>query len=277
VDPRREKDAARPGNRGDGPRDLDALLGEDDPPVFLIEHATGSSAFFVTCDHAGREIPHKLAGLSLSGHELSTHVAWDLGVAELGRRLSARLDAFLIMQNYSRLVIDANRPPGAPDSIPTLCERTRIAANEGLSPSDVRKRFEEVFQPYHQRIRDELDARSARARPSVLVALHSFTPVYMDARRRWHVGVLYGRDPRLGRLVREGLSRDGALIVGDNEPYSVSDASDYTIVVHGEQRGIPHVELEIRQDLLAAESDVHSWAERLEGVLQDAVPHLFST
>jgi predicted N-formylglutamate amidohydrolase len=256
---------------------FDTLLGEDDPPVFRIEHPNGSSAFLLTCDHAGREIPHKLVSLSLSDHELSTHVAWDLGVAELGRRLSARLDAFLIMHNYSRLVIDANRPPDAPDSIPTLSERTRIAANEGLSSLDARQRFEEVFQPYHQRIRDELNARSARACPSVLVALHSFTPVYMDEGRRWHAGVLYGRDPRLGRLVREGLRSDGSLIVGDNQPYAVSDASDYTIIVHGEQRGIPHVELEIRQDLLASQSGVQSWAERLGGVLEKAVPHLFLT
>ena len=127
--------------------------------MFLVERAHGSSVFFLTCDHAGREVPHKLASLSLSEHELPTHVAWDLGVAEVGRRLSARLDAFLIAHNYSRLVIDANRPPGAPDSIPTLSERTRIAANEGLASGDARKRFEELFQPYHQRIRDELDAR----------------------------------------------------------------------------------------------------------------------
>jgi len=255
----------------------DALLSEDDPPVFLVECAKGSSAFLLTCDHAGREIPRKLGSLSLSEHELSTHVAWDLGVAELGRRLSARLDAFLVAHNYSRLVIDANRPPGAPDSIATLSERTRIAANEGLASSDARKRFEEVFQPYHQRIRDELDARAARGSPSVLVALHSFTPVYMDEGRHWDVGVLYGRDPRLGRLVRDGLRSNGALVVGDNQPYAVSDASDYTIVVHGEQRGIPHVELEIRQDLLASESSVQTWAERLGAVLEDAVPHVFPT
>jgi len=254
---------------------FDALLGEDDPPVFRIEHADGSSPFLLTCDHAGRAIPHKLVSLSLSEHELSTHVAWDLGVAELGRRLAARLDAFLIMHNYSRLVIDANRPPGAPDSIPTHSERTRIAANEGLSSIDAGKRFEELFQPYHQRIRAELDSRGAR--PSVLVALHSFTPVYMDERRRWHVGVLYGRDPRLARLLREALRKDGALVVGDNEPYAVSDASDYTIIEHGERRGIPHVELEIRQDLLESAFGVQSWAERLGGVLEEAVPHLFPT
>ena len=253
---------------------LDTLLSADDPPVFLIERAKSSSPFLLTCDHAGREIPRKLASLGLSEQALSTHVAWDLGVAELGRRLSTRLDAFLIAHNYSRLVIDANRPPGALDSIPTLSERTRIAANEGLSYGEARQRFEELFQPYHRRIRDELDARSARACLSVLVALHSFTPVYMDEGRPWHVGVLYGRDARLGRLVWEGLRSDGALVVGDNEPYSVSDASDYTIVVHGEQRGIPHVELEVRQDLLASESEVQSWAERLGGVLEDAVTHL---
>jgi predicted N-formylglutamate amidohydrolase len=257
-----------------GARGRNALLREDDPPVFLIERAKASSAFLLTCDHAGRAVPHKLASLSLSAHELSTHVAWDLGAAELGRRLSARLDAFLIMHNYSRLVIDANRPPGAPDSIPTLCERTRIAANEGLSSADARKRFEEVFQPYHQRIRDELDARRAGESRSVLVALHSFTPVFLGNRRRWHVGVLYGRDSRLAALVRDGLRSDSELIVGDNEPYSVSDASDYTIIVHGEQRGIPHVELEIRQDLLASAADTQSWAERLGGVLEEAVRHV---
>jgi len=245
--------------------------------VFQIERANGSSAVVLTCDHGGREIPRKLARLGLSEHELSTHVAWDLGVAELGRRLSARLDAFLIVHNYSRLVIDANRPPGAADSIATLSERTRIAANEGLWSGEARQRFEEVFQPYHQRIRDELDARRARACPSVLVTLHSFTPVYMDAVRPWQAGVLYGRDPRLARLVRDGLRRDGSLVVGDNQPYAVSDTSDYTIVVHGEQRGIPHVELEIRQDLLSSDAGVQSWAERLGRALEEAVPQVSPT
>ena len=105
----------------------------------------------------------------------------------------------------------------------------------------------------------------------MLVALHSFTPRLLDEPRPWHAGVLYGRDPRLGRLVLEELRRDAALVVGDNQPYAVSDASDYTLIVHGEQRGIPHVELEIRQDLLASDADVQSWAERLAAVLEAAL------
>ncbi len=251
---------------------MGTLLGDGDPPVFHVENPTGSSPCVLTCDHAGRAIPRRLGDLGLPPEVLSTHVAWDIGVAALGRRLAARLDAVMIAQSYSRLVIDANRPPGMPDSIATRSERTVIAANEGLSAADVRQRVEEVFLPYHQRIRDELDARRGLGRPGVLVALHSFTPVFMDDARRWHAGVLYGRDPRLARLVLDELRRDGALVVGENEPYAVSDATDYSIVVHGEQRGIPHVELEIRQDLLATDADVQAWAERLGRALEQAVP-----
>jgi predicted N-formylglutamate amidohydrolase len=250
------------------------LLSADDPPVFTVERAQGTSAFVLTCDHAGREIPRKLGSLGLSDQKLATHVAWDLGVAELGQRLSAHLDAFLILHSYSRLVIDPNRPPTASDSIPVLSERTRIAANEGLSSTDARERFEQLVLPYHQRLADELDARRARTHPSILVALHSFTPVYLDEARPWHVGVLYGRDLRFGRLVLEQLRGDNALHVGDNQPYSVSDDSDYTLIVHGEQRGIPHVGIEIRQDLLANDSGAQRWAEQLAGVLKAALPLL---
>lgn len=254
----------------------DVLLSDDDPPVFTIERSAGTSPFLLVCDHAGREIPQRLGTLDLADRELSTHIAWDIGVAELGRRLAARLDATVILAVYSRLVIDANRPPGAPDSIPTLSERTRIAANDGLSSDDVRHRVVEIFEPYQQRIRAELDARLAAGRPSLLVALHSFTPVFLDDARRWHAGVLYGRDPRLGRLVLDGLRRDESLAVGDNEPYAVSDATDYTIVTHGERRGIPHVELEIRQDLLATAAGVQHWADRLANVLEEALPRVLA-
>jgi len=250
------------------------LLGDGDPPVFQLERAEGGSVFVITCDHAGRAIPRKLRDLGLAERELSTHVAWDLGVAELGRRLAARLDAWAIAHNYSRLVVDANRPLDAPDSIVTLSERTRIAANEGLSSGDVRQRVTELFEPYHRRIDDELEARSARGRHSVLVALHSFTPVYLGEARRWHAGVLYGRDARLGRLVLAGLRKNAALVIGDNEPYAASDATDYTIVAHGEWRGIAHVELEIRQDLLANAADVQRWADRLGDVLEEAAAQL---
>lgn len=250
----------------------DRLLSDGDPPVFSIERADGSSAVLITCDHAGRAIPRRLNQLQLSPEALSSHVAWDLGIAELGRRLSARLDAFLIQHNYSRLVIDANRPPHVADSIAVRSERIDIAANAGLGEEHRRQRLEEVFIPYHRRISSELDRRSRRGSPCVLVALHSFTPTFHGEPRPWHAGVLFGRDARLGRLLHTRLSEDSSLCVGENRPYAVSDDTDYTVVVHGEQRNIPHVELEIRQDLLLDDSGLDQWSERLAVALEATLP-----
>jgi len=254
---------------------LEPLLGVDDPPVYRIICPSGSSAVLLTADHAGRAIPRRLAGLGLSDRVLDTHVAWDLGVAGLALLLSARLDAFLILHNYSRLVVDANRPPDAPDSIVSHSETAAIAANANLSPAERQQRLDTLFHPYHRRIAAELEARRRRGQPSVLVTLHSFTPVLGTDVRPWHVGVLYGRDGRLARRVRLGLEREHGLVVGVNQPYAVSDASDYTLVVHGEARRIPHVELEIRQDLLATEASRQAWAQRLAVALEEALAEGF--
>lgn len=251
-------------------RDLEALLSDLDPPAFRVERPDGASPFVLTCDHAGRVLPRALGTLGVSDAELARHIAWDIGIAEVGRKLAGRLDAFQIAQTYSRLVIDANRPPGSPQSIVTRSERTPIPGNEGLSSADAERRAREIFHPYHDRIRAELDARKLTGRPAVLVALHSFTPSFMDRARKWHAGVLYNRDPRLGHGVLELLRREPGLEVGDNEPYRVSDETDYGVVVHGEQRGLVHVMLEIRQDLIDHEAGQDAWAERLARVLSAA-------
>lgn len=249
---------------------VDRLLSDGDPPVFRIGRPLARSPFVLTCDHGGRRIPQRLGNLGLDDEALRAHVAWDIGIAELGDRLSERLDAFLIVQNYSRLVIDMNRPLDSPDSIVKLSERTRVAANEGLSALETRQRVDEIFEPYHGRIRAELDARREAGRPALLVALHSFTPVYLDQPRQWHAGVLYGRDARLAHRMLVALRSDDSLVVGDNQPYAVSDATDFSVVTHGEQRGLAHVEIEIRQDLLVREADLDGWARRLGDILEEA-------
>ena len=218
-----------------------------------------------------------LGSLGLSPAELKSHIAWDIGVAGLAGRLAARLNACLILQTYSRLVIDCNRPLETPDSITTLSERTRIPGNEGISRTEADIRAREIFHPYHNRIRAELDARRHVEQPTLLVALHSFTPTFLGVSRPWHIGVLYNRDTRLGQILLDLLRREDGVIVGDNEPYAVSDDTDYTLVVHGEQRGIPHVELEIRQDLIADAPGQTLWALRLTRLLDKAatmlIPH----
>jgi predicted N-formylglutamate amidohydrolase len=250
------------------------LLTGDDPPAVQVRRPTGRSPFVLLCDHAGRALPRALGDLGLPQAELARHIAWDIGIAEVGRRLSDRLDACLVAQAYSRLVIDANRHPGTPQSIVTLSERTRIPGNEGLTSEAAAAREREIFRPYHDSIRAALDARAER--PTALVLLHSFTPVFLDRARPWHAGVLYGRDLRLARALLALLREEPGLVVGDNEPYAASDDTDYGLVVHGERRGLAHVELEIRQDLIEDAAGQEAWAARLERLLPIALerpPH----
>lgn len=252
------------------PNPSERLLGPDDPPPFEVVRPEGSSRFVLTADHAGRLLPRALGDLGLPASELARHIAYDLGIAALARAVSERLDAFLILQTYSRLAIDPNRPPGVPQSIIARSERTDVPGNLGLSPAAVEARQRELFWPYHQRISEELDRRAAGGREAVLIALHSFTPVFMDDARAWHAGVLYNRDPRLARALLARLRDDSTLVVGDNQPYALGDTTDYTVPTHGEKRGLLHVEIEVRQDLLADEAGVKQWADRIARDLERA-------
>ncbi|HMU89202.1 MAG: N-formylglutamate amidohydrolase [Pseudomonadales bacterium] len=248
------------------------LLADDEPAAYQVCCPAGASPFFLTADHASHRLPRVLGSLGLCDSDRQRHIGWDIGVAGLAKLLSAQLDAWLILQNYSRLVIDCNRPLDSPQSIVTLSEETPIPGNVALSPAEIAARQNEIFIPYHDRIRAELDLRQRQRRSTILVALHSFTPCYLGVQRPWQIGLLYHRDPRLGRRLIELLRQEPGLTVGDNQPYFISDGSDYGIPVHGEQRGIVHVEIEIRQDLLADAAGQAHWAALLARLLTQLQP-----
>ncbi|MBU6464335.1 MAG: N-formylglutamate amidohydrolase [Bradyrhizobium sp.] len=250
----------------DASGDTSLLLDESDVPPVLELNAAGHSPFLLTCDHYGRLIPRMLGDLRLPESELTRHIAWDIGIAGVAETLSKHLDAHLVAQRYSRLVIDCNRPPCVASSIPIISEATTIPGNEGISRDAAALRRTQIFEPYHWRIDEVLDQRLAAGRPAVLVSLHSFTPVYAGIARPWHVGTLYHRDTRLPlKLFRS----QGDLVVGDNEPYAVSDETDYTIPVHGEARGLMNSGIEIRQDLIGDQAGQHQWAERLARIFTE--------
>jgi predicted N-formylglutamate amidohydrolase len=243
------------------------LLGVNDTPPVFEQNADGRSPFLFTSDHYGRLIPKPLGDLGLPESDLTRHIAWDIGIAGVAERLAALLDAHLIAQRYSRLVIDCNRPPRAASSIPLLSEATTVPGNEGLSREDAELRRRAIFDPYHRCIDEVIDQRMAAKRATILVSLHSFTPVYAGVRRPWHIGTLYHRDKILPPLLLKALRAEGDLVVGDNEPYAVGDETDYTIPVHGEARGLTNSGIEIRQDLIADQSGEQQWAERLARIL----------
>jgi predicted N-formylglutamate amidohydrolase len=243
------------------------LLAGDEPAPFEVAGRDARSRFVLACDHAGRRLPRALGQLGLSGGELERHIAWDIGAAAVARRLAAALDAFVVCQPYSRLVIDCNRPLDAPDSIVARSERTTIPGNQSITRADAERRAGEIFHPYHAQIRAELDRRRRLGRSSIFVTVHSFVPVFMDAARPWHAGVLYNRDARLAEPLLRLLAEERDLVVGRNQPYAASALTDYSIIEHGERRGIPQVELEIRQDLIGDEAGQDAWAERLARLL----------
>jgi predicted N-formylglutamate amidohydrolase len=247
-----------------------ALLDPDEPSPVTLDNEGGSSAFFLTCDHAGHAIPRRLGALGLPEHETLRHIAWDIGIGAVGRQLSRLLDAAVILQTYSRLVIDCNRDPNVPSSIPEVSEATDIPGNRSLGEDARAARVDAIFRQYHDALARVLDRRAAGGRTSVLVALHSFTPVFKEVARPWHAAVLYNRDARLAHPLCKLLSAEEGLVIGENEPYAVSDLTDYTVPVHGERRGLPHVEIEIRQDLIIEPAGQREWAERLARLLPAA-------
>jgi predicted N-formylglutamate amidohydrolase len=246
------------------------LLAADEPPPVLEERRHGTSCFVIVVDHAGARIPRCLKNLGLPDAELRRHIAWDIGALGLARGISELLDAPLIAQNYSRLVIDCNRDPRMPTSIPQVSEWVEIPGNQHLSAAELAARRAEIFDPYHAHIAALLDERRAARRPTFLVAQHTMTDVFKNSRRDMHGAVLYNRDRRFAGLVLDALRREPGLVFADNQPYFVTDETDYTIPTHGERRGLPHVEIEIRQDLVGEEAGQKEWAGRVARALRVA-------
>jgi predicted N-formylglutamate amidohydrolase len=247
--------------------DTSLLLGKTDVPPVREYNDLGHSPFLLTCDHYGRLIPRVLGDLGLPESELVRHIAWDIGIAGVAEMLSKHLDAHLIVQRYSRLVIDCNRPPNVASSIPLISEATTVPGNEGITREQAAVRRAQIFDPYHRRIDAIIDARRHNSMPTILVSLHSFTPVYAGIARPWHIGTLYQRDKVLPTLLLGALRAEPDLVVGDNEPYAVSDQTDYTIPVHAEARGLMNSGIEIRQDLISDQAGEKAWADRLARIL----------
>jgi predicted N-formylglutamate amidohydrolase len=244
---------------------------ETAPPAVTTLNEGGASPFVLLCEHASNHIPEAYSGLGLPPRDLQRHIAWDIGATDLARGLSCRLDAPLFLSGYSRLLIDCNRPPGAPTSIPTRSEDTDIPGNRDLDAGERARREAAYFAPLHAAVARLLDRRAAERRRTVVVGVHSFTPIFLGVPRPWLAGVLYAGAAGFGRALVERPAADlGADAVGDNEPYRIEpEEHDYTVPVHGDARGLDAALLEVRQDLIASAPDAEAWAARLAPVFAD--------
>jgi predicted N-formylglutamate amidohydrolase len=230
-------------------------------PVRVV-NAGGRSPYVLTCEHASRFIPARYNGLGLPEAERIRHIAWDIGALDMALKMSAVLDAPVAIAGYSRLIIDLNRPPGSSTSIPEVSEATVIPGNLNLSGEDRETRAAAYFHPFDSAVRGLLDRREAERRRTILLGVHSFTPVYKGLRRPWRAGILFRRSEAFGKAFAAAL---GGMeqAVAENQPYRIEDDHDYTVPVHGEARGLDAVLIEVRQDLIAEPAAAAEWGERL--------------
>ncbi len=247
------------------PVDQSPLAAGEPPPFDLIE-GPADGALVLVCDHASNSIPPSLQGLGLDPAELGRHIAWDIGAADLTRRLAASLGATAVLGTVSRLVVDLNRRPTDPTAMAERSDGTEIPGNQGLAPAQVEQRLARWHAPYHQAVAGAVGRVWARGQVPVVVALHSFTPSMNGQARPWHAGVLWNRDGRMALPLIHGLRTRPGLMVGDNEPYS-GRIANYTLDVHAGAAGFPHVSIEVRQDLIAHPAGVAEWADLLHQAL----------
>lgn len=243
-------------------------------PVACVENANGRSPILLICEHASRFLPSRYGSLGLGPAELESHIAWDPGALGVARSLSRLLDAALIHATVSRLVLDLNRDPSAPDSITSLSEVTAIPGNCDLDPAERARRVSEVYDAFHGAIDIYADARLKAGKIGAVVSIHSFTPVYRGVPRPWEIGLIFDRDERFAHAVEAGLKRDTTLNVGMNEPYSPADRVFHTLERHAERRGLAPLMIEIRNDLIRTEDGQASWANRLAPLLRDGAQTL---
>ena len=235
----------------------------EDPATFEVMNRDARSRALLLADHAGRAIPNRLGELGLEAEALERHIAYDIGIDRLTRRLSAVLDAQAILHRYSRLLIDPNRPLDDPTSICAISDGCIVPGNRDLDDTARTGRADAYFHPYHDAIDAIVRAQLDRGDIPALISLHSFTPSFRGHRRPWHIGVLWADDGRMAVPLMDKLSADPTLCIGDNEPYSGKTRHGFTLETHAMDRGLPNVLIEVRQDLIATDADADAWAERL--------------
>lgn len=229
------------------------------PHVELV-NPDGRARALLLCDHAGREVPPELDGLGLGAEALARHIGWDIGAADLTRRLAVLLDAPAILNHCSRLVIDPNRRPCSPGSMPAVSDHSVVPANAAISPEEARRRTLAWFVPYHRTVARAIGRFRRKGIVPALIAIHSFTPRLNGEDRPWQIGVLWRDDRRLAEPVLAVLRARGDLIVGDNQPYSGLAEFGFTVEFHAQRTRLPHVMFEVRQDEIATKERAEAYA-----------------
>ena len=242
------------------------ILSPGEPPPFRIENGRGKGVGLVVCDHASNRVPRSLKDLGLRKADLKKHIGWDIGAEDASLHIGRTLDMPVVLANYSRLVLDLNRAPHHEECIAEVSDHVKIPANIGLSKAQREQRLKEIFWPYQNKIGKMLDVFARREQIPVVLAIHSLTPEMDGVKRPWHISILWNREEKIAKqIVREIRNLHPDLLVGENEPYTLfSDRfPGSTIWRHAEERNLPYIFVEFRQDLIDTKEKAVAWANKL--------------
>jgi predicted N-formylglutamate amidohydrolase len=248
------------------------LLSPDETPAFTVLNGDSTRPVLFLCDHASNAVPRGLARLGLTDGPLRDHIAWDIGAATITSLLADRFGACAVLANYSRLVVDCNRPPGDPSAIPPVSDGVAVPGNLDLDEDEANRRTEALFWPYHHEISARLAHLWRQGPPPVVICIHSCAPVMDGFARPWQIGLMYNHDARVAKAMLSALSRlRPTAVLGDNQPYSGKDIG-LTINTHAEPAGLPNLGVEFRQDLVATPEGVADWG----GLFGDALAEVLA-
>lgn len=258
-----------PNDGTDNNNSTQRLLADDEPVPFVIMNGKSTLPILLVCDHASRRFPEVLGTLGLDPVALRCHLALDIGAGPLTERLATTLSATAVLCQYSRLIVDCNRLLMDPSAFLEFGDGIVVPGNRNLHPEDKKVRADEIYWPYHGAVESEVERLGAAGRPPIFVAVHSFTPVLNGESRLCEMGVLWDTDRMTAEIFLHDL-REAGFHVGDNEPYSGKAPHDFTVDQHAESIGLPHVGIEIRQDLIDDEQGI----AEICGVLQSIIASL---
>jgi predicted N-formylglutamate amidohydrolase len=255
------------------------LIGPGDPPPYMTYNDHGQAPVLLVADHASPFFPAAMNQLGLADWVLERHVAWDIGSDQLTRYLADALDAQAVLAGFSRLIVDPNRKLDDPTAFVQVSDGIAIPGNLDLDEEQKALRVQSFFQPYHGAIAARLERFRSRGLVPAFISVHTCTPVFDRVVRPWHVGVMWDRDPRIAVPLMEHLRGMEGVCIGDNEPYSGRHPHDFTIDFHAEPAGLPHVGIEVRQDLVTDDRGATKWAEILAQALRPILANreLFAT
>lgn len=243
------------------------LLNEDEPPPFVTRNPDSTRPILLVCDHASRLFPESLGTMGLDPGARRCHLAWDIGAGALTESLAASLEATAVLCQYSRLVIDCNRQLMDPGAFLEFGDGVVISGNRNIQQGDKDRRAEEIYWPYHNAVQHQLERFGSLGIQPIFVAIHSFTPVMNGNYRPCEIGILWDTDRVTAEVFIHDF-RDAGYVVGDNEPYSGKAPQDFTIDHHAEAANLPHVGIEIRQDLIHHDYGVEKVAETMHKILE---------